>query len=60
MHRQIGNAVAWPVSVAIGRELKAALYKGWCEPRDEKEDENMDEIYDLSLEVEEVIEISSD
>ncbi|KAG2158371.1 uncharacterized protein EDB93DRAFT_1064474, partial [Suillus bovinus] len=25
MHRQIGNAVPWPVAMAIGRELKKVL-----------------------------------
>src|ERR1700676_5364937 len=27
MHRRIGNAVPWPVSVAIGREFLGTLYK---------------------------------
>ena len=27
MHRQIGNAVAWPVSEALGRELMDALFR---------------------------------
>lgn len=40
--------------MAIGREFKAALYKGWLRAREEEE------IDDLSMEVEEVIEISSD
>ena len=25
MHRQIGNAVAWPVSIAIGQQFTHAL-----------------------------------
>ncbi|EGO05372.1 hypothetical protein SERLA73DRAFT_68986 [Serpula lacrymans var. lacrymans S7.3] len=29
MHRQIGNAVPWPVSLALGRELRSALIKKW-------------------------------
>jgi DNA (cytosine-5)-methyltransferase 1 len=29
MHRQIGNAVPWPVANALGRELRAALFKKW-------------------------------
>jgi len=29
MHRQIGNAVPWPVSMAIGREFLGTLYKEW-------------------------------
>ena len=29
MHKQIGNAVAWPVGRALGHELKEALFKGW-------------------------------
>ncbi|KAJ7597662.1 S-adenosyl-L-methionine-dependent methyltransferase [Mycena floridula] len=31
MHRQIGNAVAWPVGRALGKELRAALLKKWQE-----------------------------
>lgn len=41
MHRQIGNAVPWPVSVAIAREFRETLYKDWlkrnpgpAEPKD--------------------------
>lgn len=30
MHRQIGNAVPWPVSTAIAREFRETLYKGWA------------------------------
>jgi len=29
MHRQIGNAVAWPVSMAMGRELRDVLAQEW-------------------------------
>ncbi|KAJ3552491.1 hypothetical protein NM688_g4121 [Phlebia brevispora] len=29
MHRQIGNAVPWPVGVALGRELRDAMFKQW-------------------------------
>jgi DNA (cytosine-5)-methyltransferase 1 len=29
MHRQIGNAVSWPVANALGRELRAALFGKW-------------------------------
>ena len=29
MHRQIGNAVAWPVSNALGRELTESLFRDW-------------------------------
>jgi len=35
MHRQIGNAVAWPVAMAIGRELKKVLIKMWLKDREE-------------------------
>ncbi|OJA18063.1 hypothetical protein AZE42_05415 [Rhizopogon vesiculosus] len=35
MHRQIGNAVAWPVAIAIGRELKKVLIKMWLKDREE-------------------------
>lgn len=33
MHRQIGNAVAWPVAVAIGREFRKVLIKKWLKER---------------------------
>jgi DNA (cytosine-5)-methyltransferase 1 len=33
MHRQIGNAVPWPVSAAIGSELREARFKKWCNDR---------------------------
>lgn len=29
MHRQIGNAVPLQVGTALGRELRAALFKKW-------------------------------
>ncbi|KAJ7610870.1 S-adenosyl-L-methionine-dependent methyltransferase [Roridomyces roridus] len=29
MHRQIGNAVPWQISRALGRELRAALFSRW-------------------------------
>ena len=29
IHKQMGNAVAWPVGRALGRELKEALFKQW-------------------------------
>jgi DNA (cytosine-5)-methyltransferase 1 len=35
MHRQIGNAVPWPVSEAIGRELREARLKKWRRERQE-------------------------
>ncbi|KAJ7755004.1 hypothetical protein DFH07DRAFT_822537 [Mycena maculata] len=31
LHRQIGNAVPWQVSRALGRELRTALFKKWKE-----------------------------
>ena len=31
MHRQIGNAVPWPVGFALGRELGDAMFKHWLE-----------------------------
>lgn len=33
MHRQIGNAVPWPVSKALGQELGKVLYKKWCKDK---------------------------
>jgi DNA (cytosine-5)-methyltransferase 1 len=33
MHRQIGNAVPWPVAAAIGRELREARLKKWRKDR---------------------------
>ncbi|KAL4067275.1 S-adenosyl-L-methionine-dependent methyltransferase [Scleroderma yunnanense] len=41
MHRQIGNAVSWPVSVAIAREFRKVLLKKWIE---ERKDEDVMEI----------------
>ena len=35
MHRQIGNAVPWPVGEALGRELRKALFGQWQKQRDE-------------------------
>ena len=35
MHRQIGNAVPWPVAAAIGRELREARLKKWRRDRQE-------------------------
>lgn len=37
MHRQIGNAVPWLVSVAIAREFRETLYMDW-EKRNPVED----------------------
>jgi DNA (cytosine-5)-methyltransferase 1 len=34
MHGQIGNAVPWPVAMAIGRELKKVLVKQWLKDRE--------------------------
>ncbi|KAI0686823.1 hypothetical protein BC835DRAFT_1309374 [Cytidiella melzeri] len=31
MHREIGNAVPWPVGLALGRELMKAEFKDWLE-----------------------------
>ncbi|KAH8099860.1 S-adenosyl-L-methionine-dependent methyltransferase [Cristinia sonorae] len=33
MQRQIGNAVPWPVSVALGRELSDAMMKKWIDDK---------------------------
>lgn len=33
MHRQIGNAVPFPVSSALGRELREAAFKYWLASR---------------------------
>ena len=35
MHRQIGNAVAWPVGMALGRELRDVLFKEWLSTSEE-------------------------
>ncbi|KAL4250277.1 DNA (cytosine-5)-methyltransferase [Abortiporus biennis] len=40
MHRQIGNAVSWPVSIALGRELREALFQKW---QDDKQKSRMAE-----------------
>lgn len=40
MHRQIGNAVSWPVSVAIAREFRSVLFKKWIE--DHKDNDAME------------------
>jgi DNA (cytosine-5)-methyltransferase 1 len=34
MHRQIDDAVPWPVAMAIGRELKRVLVKKWFKDRE--------------------------
>lgn len=31
MHRQIGNAVPWPVARALGKELQVSLMKKWSD-----------------------------
>jgi DNA (cytosine-5)-methyltransferase 1 len=38
MHRQIGNAVPFPVGAALGRELRMALYRKWLKDRQEQPD----------------------
>ena len=35
MHRQIGNAVPWPVAAAIGRELREVRLMKWRKDRQE-------------------------
>ncbi|KIM70040.1 hypothetical protein SCLCIDRAFT_12660 [Scleroderma citrinum Foug A] len=40
MHRQIGNAVPWPVSIAIAREFRNVLFKKWIE--DHKDNDAME------------------
>ncbi|KAH9942756.1 S-adenosyl-L-methionine-dependent methyltransferase [Amylocystis lapponica] len=35
MQRQIGNAVPWPVAVALGRELQYALFTKWQKDQEE-------------------------
>ncbi|KAL1742173.1 S-adenosyl-L-methionine-dependent methyltransferase [Schizophyllum fasciatum] len=37
MQLQIGNAVAWPVVVALGRELRGAMVGDWVRKREEAE-----------------------
>ena len=41
MHRQIGNAVPWPVSEAIARELRDAMMADWCRTRENVGDIDM-------------------
>ena len=41
MHREIGNAVPWPVGIALGRELKEAMFKHWFEHERREGDEDM-------------------
>ncbi|KAH7906527.1 S-adenosyl-L-methionine-dependent methyltransferase, partial [Hygrophoropsis aurantiaca] len=36
MHRQIGNAVPWPLSIALGRELRSALMKQWSKDQESR------------------------
>ena len=36
MHRQIGNAVPMPISIALGRELRQALFEQWVEARNKR------------------------
>lgn len=43
MHRQIGNAVPWPVSVAIAREFRETLYEKWV--KDHPVDEPMEVVF---------------
>jgi DNA (cytosine-5)-methyltransferase 1 len=43
MHRQIGNAIPWQVSIAIGREFRKALYKR-LKDRAKREDHDMEVI----------------
>ncbi|KAF8899291.1 S-adenosyl-L-methionine-dependent methyltransferase [Infundibulicybe gibba] len=42
MHRQIGNAVPWPVARALGRELRATIFKKWLERREDSSDSESD------------------
>lgn len=59
MHRQIGNAVPWPVSMAIAREFRETFYKDWVkrnpipdEPTDEEfTDEEASPTYDDAMQV---------
>ncbi|KAJ7204406.1 S-adenosyl-L-methionine-dependent methyltransferase [Mycena pura] len=41
LHRQIGNAVPWQVSRALGRELRAALFKEWQKKKPSRNLEKM-------------------
>ncbi|KAJ7597250.1 S-adenosyl-L-methionine-dependent methyltransferase [Mycena floridula] len=36
IHRQIGNAVAWPVSIALGRQLKHSVFRQWREAQKDR------------------------
>lgn len=38
MHREIGNAVPWPMGRALGRELKKALFGDWLYKKREIEE----------------------
>ncbi|KAF8559884.1 S-adenosyl-L-methionine-dependent methyltransferase [Imleria badia] len=53
MHRQIGNAVPWPVSVAIAREFRETFYKDWVKrnPVDEPTDEEFTDTDDDAMDV---------
>jgi len=42
MHRQIGNAVPWQVSIALARELRSVVVKRWHEDREQEEREEED------------------
>jgi len=42
MHRQIGNAVPWPVSMAIAREFRDTLFKRWLKAREDEEAMDVD------------------
>ncbi|CAK5264465.1 unnamed protein product [Mycena citricolor] len=37
-HRQIGNAVPWQISRALGRELRKALFEDWKSKNEESDD----------------------
>lgn len=37
MHRQIGNAVPFPVGAALGRELRTALYRRWLKDKQDQD-----------------------
>ncbi|VDB99864.1 unnamed protein product [Peniophora sp. CBMAI 1063] len=36
MHRQIGNAVPWPIGRALGREYGEVLFRQWCKENGHK------------------------
>lgn len=42
MHEMIGNAVPWPLSVALGRELERAWYKETATAEVDNDDEEME------------------